>query len=77
MDGAGCAGLQILISNCRPVGAEYVDVHTPGIGRDACGPLFQRWIEPIIPILPALPLHPNVIGILGMTVKTLSTIARI
>jgi lysophospholipase L1-like esterase len=47
-------------------GAEYVDIRTPGIGKDVCALPVLRWVEPFIPLNLAAPLHPNATGMLGM-----------
>lgn len=48
-------------------GASYVDIRTPGIGKDVCALPVVRWVEPFIPANLAAPLHPNLTGMLGMT----------
>jgi lysophospholipase L1-like esterase len=47
-------------------GAQYIDVYTPSIGKDACASSGTRWVEPIIPGNAAAPVHPNARGEAGM-----------
>lgn len=56
----------MLANTAAANGAEYVDVYTPSIGRDACKGSGTRWSEPLIPGNSAAPLHPNAAGEQGM-----------
>jgi lysophospholipase L1-like esterase len=47
-------------------GASYVDIRTPGIGKDVCASPVIRWVEPLVPANLAAPLHPNATGMAGM-----------
>jgi lysophospholipase L1-like esterase len=46
--------------------ASYVDIRTPGIGKDVCASPLTRWVEPLVPANLAAPLHPNATGMAGM-----------
>ena len=46
--------------------ASYVDIRTPGIGKDVCASPLTRWVEPLVPVNLAAPLHPNATGMAGM-----------
>jgi lysophospholipase L1-like esterase len=46
--------------------ASYVDIRTPGIGKDVCASPLTRWVEPLVPANLAAPLHPNARGMIGM-----------
>jgi lysophospholipase L1-like esterase len=46
--------------------ASYVDIRTPGIGKDVCASPLIRWVEPLVPANIAAPLHPNATGMAGM-----------
>lgn len=56
----------MLTSEAAGHSATYVDVFTPGIGKDACVLLAKRWIEPVVPLSPAAPVHPNAAGMAGI-----------
>ncbi len=43
-------------------GLEFVDTYTPSIGHDACQPVGERWVEPMVGHETFVPLHPNVTG---------------
>jgi len=47
-------------------GVSYVDIRTPGIGKDVCASPLTRWVEPLVPANIAAPLHPNATGMVGM-----------
>lgn len=57
---------QVLASQAAAHGATYVDIRTPGIGKDVCKSASVRWTEPFIPGNVAAPLHPNATGMAGM-----------
>ena len=57
---------QVLAAQAAAHGATYVDIRTPGIGKDVCKPASVRWTEPFIPENVAAPLHPNARGMAGM-----------
>jgi len=57
---------QVLSDAAGAGGATYVDIRTPGIGKDVCKLPLLRWTEPFIPVNLAAPLHPNLTGMLGM-----------
>lgn len=57
---------QVLASAAAAHGATYVDIRTPGIGKDVCKSPSVRWTEPFIPENVAAPLHPNATGMAGM-----------
>jgi lysophospholipase L1-like esterase len=56
----------VLASEAAGHGATYVDIRTPGIGKDVCKSSSIRWVEPFIPGNVAAPLHPNATGMAGM-----------
>ncbi|MGH8882187.1 MAG: SGNH/GDSL hydrolase family protein, partial [Stackebrandtia sp.] len=57
---------QVLADASAAGGASYVDIRTPGIGKDVCALPVVRWVEPFIPANLAAPLHPNLTGMIGM-----------
>jgi lysophospholipase L1-like esterase len=57
---------QVLADSAAANGASYVDIRTPGIGKDVCKSASVRWTEPFIPENVAAPLHPNKNGMIGM-----------
>jgi len=57
---------QVLADAAAAGGASYVDIRTPGIGKDVCKSSLIRWVEPFIPANVAAPLHPNLTGMIGM-----------
>ncbi|OLF11979.1 hydrolase [Actinophytocola xinjiangensis] len=57
---------QVLADAAAAHGATYVDIRTPGIGKDVCASSSVRWTEPFIPGNVAAPLHPNARGMAGM-----------
>ncbi len=59
---------QVLADAAAAGGASYVDIRTPGIGKDVCQSASVRWTEPFIPENVAAPLHPNATGMKGMAV---------
>lgn len=56
----------VLATAAANAGASYVDIRTPGIGKDVCASPLTRWVEPLIPANIAAPLHPNATGMVGM-----------
>jgi hypothetical protein len=56
-------------------GASYVDIRTPGIGKDVCKSPSIRWTEPLIPQNVAAPLHPNATGMIGMAGVLVSAVS--
>jgi lysophospholipase L1-like esterase len=56
----------VLATAAANAGASYVDIRTPGIGKDVCASPLTRWVEPLIPANLAAPLHPNATGMVGM-----------
>lgn len=56
----------VLADSAATHGATYVDIRTPGIGKDVCKPPSVRWTEPYIPGNIAAPMHPNANGMAGM-----------
>jgi lysophospholipase L1-like esterase len=56
----------VLAASAARHGATYVDIRTPGIGKDVCALPVIRWTEPLIPANVAAPLHPNLTGMIGM-----------
>jgi lysophospholipase L1-like esterase len=57
---------QVFADTAATHGASYVDIRTPGIGKDVCASSLTRWVEPLIPANLAAPLHPNANGMIGM-----------
>jgi lysophospholipase L1-like esterase len=57
---------QVLADAAPAHGASYVDIRTPGIGKDVCASPSIRWVEPLVPQNVAAPLHPNATGMIGM-----------
>jgi lysophospholipase L1-like esterase len=57
---------QVLADAAAAGGATYVDIRTPGIGKDVCKSSSVRWAEAFIPGNVAAPLHPNLTGMRGM-----------
>jgi lysophospholipase L1-like esterase len=66
---------QVLADAAAAHGATYVDIRTPGIGKDVCKPASVRWTEPFIPTNVAAPLHPNATGMAGMAQVVAAAIA--
>jgi lysophospholipase L1-like esterase len=66
---------QVLATEATRHGASYMDIRTPGIGRDGCKSPAVRWVEPFIPLNVAAPLHPNATGMRGMAAVAVSAIA--
>jgi hypothetical protein len=56
----------VLATAAAQHGSSYVDIRTPGIGKDVCASPLTRWVEPLIPANLAAPLHPNATGMVGM-----------
>ena len=56
---------QMLADQAALNGAKVVDAYSAGIGRDACQPPLQRWVEPEAPVAAAAPYHPNGDGMEG------------
>lgn len=56
----------VLATAAAQGGASYVDIRTPGIGKDVCAAPLIRWVEPLVPANVAAPLHPNATGMIGM-----------
>lgn len=65
---------QVLANTAAAHGATYVDIRTPGIGKDVCKSSSVRWVEPFIPGNVAAPLHPNATGMAGMAAVVAATI---
>ncbi|MPZ80578.1 MAG: SGNH/GDSL hydrolase family protein [Actinophytocola sp.] len=65
---------QVLADAAATHGATYVDIRTPGIGKDVCKSSSIRWTEPFIPANIAAPLHPNATGMRGMAEVATSAI---
>lgn len=65
---------QVLADAAATHGATYVDIRTPGIGKDVCKSSLIRWTEPFIPANIAAPLHPNATGMRGMANVVAATI---
>jgi lysophospholipase L1-like esterase len=65
---------QVLSDAAAAAGATYVDIRTPGIGKDVCKSPTIRWTEPFIPLNIAAPLHPNATGMRGMATVVTSAI---
>ncbi|MGB3442920.1 MAG: SGNH/GDSL hydrolase family protein [Actinophytocola sp.] len=66
---------QVLADASSAGGATYVDIRTPGIGKDVCKSASVRWTEPFIPENVAAPLHPNAAGMRGMAAVVGAAIA--
>ncbi len=66
---------QVLSDAAAAAGATYVDIRTPGIGKDVCKSPTIRWTEPFIPLNIAAPLHPNATGMRGMAAVVAAAIA--
>ena len=66
---------QVLADASAAGGASYVDIRTPGIGKDVCKSASVRWTEPFIPENVAAPLHPNATGMRGMATVVGAAIA--
>ncbi|HEX2274521.1 MAG TPA: SGNH/GDSL hydrolase family protein [Acidimicrobiales bacterium] len=64
----------MLAAEAAAAGAVYVDTYTPSIGRDACAPPLQRWVEPLVPLSPAAPVHPNARGMEAMAAEVAAEI---
>ena len=54
-------------------GDVYVDTYAPSIGHDACQPVGDRWVEPLIPAMDAAPIHPNRLGMEATAAAVRST----
>jgi len=57
---------QVFADAAAAHGASYVDIRTPGVGKDVCASSLTRWVEPLVPANVAAPLHPNATGMIGM-----------
>ena len=57
---------QVFVDAAAAHNASYVDIRTPGIGKDVCASPLTRWVEPLVPANVAAPLHPNANGMIGM-----------
>ncbi|HEV2778798.1 MAG TPA: SGNH/GDSL hydrolase family protein [Actinophytocola sp.] len=57
---------QVFVAEAGAHGATYIDIRTPGIGKDVCKSPLIRWTEPLVPLNVAAPLHPNATGMIGM-----------
>jgi lysophospholipase L1-like esterase len=66
---------QVLATEAAAHGATYVDIRTPGIGKDVCKSSSVRWTEPFIPGNVAAPLHPNATGMAGMAEVVAAAVA--
>jgi lysophospholipase L1-like esterase len=66
---------QVLADAASGHGASYVDIRTPGIGKDVCKSSLIRWTEPFIPQNIAAPLHPNATGMAGMATVVAAAVA--
>jgi lysophospholipase L1-like esterase len=66
---------QVLADASAAGGASYVDIRTPGIGKDVCKSASVRWTEPFVPENVAAPLHPNARGMAGMANVVAAAIA--
>lgn len=66
---------QVLADAAAGGGATYVDIRTPGIGKDVCQLPLVRWTEPFVPLNLAAPLHPNATGMAGMATVVAAAIA--
>ncbi|TDV41831.1 SGNH/GDSL hydrolase family protein [Actinophytocola oryzae] len=66
---------QVLADAAAAHGATYVDIRTPGIGKDVCKSSLVRWTEPFIPANIAAPLHPNATGMAGMATVVAAAVA--
>jgi len=66
---------QVLATESAAHGATYVDIRTPGIGKDVCKSSSVRWVEPFVPGNVAAPLHPNATGMAGMAAAVAAAVA--
>lgn len=66
---------QVLATEAAAHGATYVDIRTPGIGKDVCKSSSVRWVEPFVPGNVAAPLHPNATGMAGMAAVVAAAVA--
>jgi lysophospholipase L1-like esterase len=66
---------QVLATEAAAHGATYVDIRTPGIGKDVCKSSSVRWVEPFVPGNVAAPLHPNATGMAGMAAVIAAAVA--
>jgi lysophospholipase L1-like esterase len=66
---------QVLAEAAAAHDATYVDIRTPGIGKDVCKSRSVRWTEPFIPANIAAPLHPNATGMAGMAAVVAASLA--
>jgi lysophospholipase L1-like esterase len=66
---------QVLATAAAQHRASYVDIRTPGIGKDVCKSASVRWTEPLVPGNVAAPLHPNAHGMIGMAAVLVSAVA--
>jgi hypothetical protein len=65
----------VLADAAAASGASYVDIRTPGIGKDVCASPQTRWVEPLLPANVAAPLHPNANGMIGMAAVLVSRVS--
>jgi lysophospholipase L1-like esterase len=66
---------RVLADAAAAGGATYVDIRTPGIGKDVCKPASVRWTEPLVPGNVAAPLHPNATGMRGMADVVIASVS--
>jgi lysophospholipase L1-like esterase len=68
---------QVLSDAAAAHNASYVDIRTPGIGKDVCKSPSIRWVEPLIPLNLAAPLHPNATGMIGMAGVLVNSVSAV
>ncbi|CAA9350902.1 MAG: putative secreted hydrolase [uncultured Nocardioidaceae bacterium] len=69
-------GIQALLNRkvrraASRTGSSYVDLSKVSVGHDACRPIGERWIEPIIGTTNPIVVHPNALGERKMARRTM------
>jgi lysophospholipase L1-like esterase len=55
-------------------GVSYVDMAEVSEGHDACAPLGERWIEPVLQTTNPVVVHPNALGEAAMAEQTMAAL---
>lgn len=55
-------------------GARYVNLNVVSEGHDACQPIGERWIEPVLQTTNPVVVHPNALGEAAMAAQTMKVL---
>ncbi len=55
-------GNKMIKAAAKAHGASFVDTFKKSEEHDACKPVGERWIEPLVGSLTGVPVHPNATG---------------